>query len=865
MVSRSSDQTWLEIDEFVEEFELAWGEDVPEISDFLPSRDHRRFRDVLLEIVRADIELRWQRSCVKSLEAYGAQFPELFDDLELLSQVAFEEYRLRRLAGESVHPADYAAQYGISILNWSTLLSEVRPIVERGSSSIAMNSPGREHGSREHAAASSFPEVGTKLLGFELWSELGRGAFSRVYLARQGDLANRHVVLKVSSESFAEADKLAQLQHAHIVPIYSVHQAGDLTAACMPYFGAATLADLLREVTGQKSLPPSGKAIVETLHAFRGRTQRTKLPRPASSGDPARGKPPGEVHATTAAEPDHPLAGSLRQFSRLSYVEAVLWIGARVAEGLSHAHERGILHNDLKPANILLAEDGRPMLLDFNLSEDLKRNESAPAAFVGGTLPYMSPEQIRAFQDRRHGSDARSDLFALGVILFELLTGRNPFPVHHGTVEDLLPRMLHERSQAPPALRRLNPAVTPAVEALVRHCLEPDPARRYQTAAELQEDLDRHLKHLPLRSLREPSLRERARKWTRRHPRLTSVATIGLLASSLAFAIGTFQEEKRIAAVQAEITDLMREGQHAMDHDAAEVAQGRFLAAWMKVQAEPRLFDHLAGVAGWLDHSRRAVIQDQWKQRIPPRDYDERRDHALLLGLLLNATPQSTLPEARDAIHDALRLTIAGDPGWQREREQLTLVEADLIAAESPASALAFLEAASEFSSRLYLEHKAARLDALGRTAEAAEARLQAGQLPPEPAASLFLSGMHRLRQQEFDLARQDFEDVLETSPEHFTARLFQALCFLNQRRPQEAKVALTACIAQRPCFQWSVYFRSQASRALGDVRGAIFDLQRVLDMAPPQPLHDAVLAQLKTAQMDQAGASPDRNAPDGQ
>src|SRR5207249_109242 len=113
----------------------------------------------------------------------------------------------------------------------------------------------------------------------------------------------------------------------------------------------------------------------------------------------------------------------------LSYVEAVLWIGARLADGLAHAHDRGVIHRDLKPANILLTDDGQPMLLDFNLSDDARLQGSPAAAGMGGTLPYMSPEQLRAFVDRTRSLDARTDLYALGVILYELLTRKHPFPV----------------------------------------------------------------------------------------------------------------------------------------------------------------------------------------------------------------------------------------------------------------------------------------------------------------------------------------------------------------------------------------------------------------------------------------------------
>src|SRR5260221_1184798 len=110
----------------------------------------------------------------------------------------------------------------------------------------------------------------------------------------------------------------------------------------------------------------------------------------------------------------------------MSYVEAILWIGARLADGLGHAHQRGILHRDLKPANILLTDEGQPMLLDFNLSEDTKRHPTASAAQVGGTLPYMAPEHLEAFQGGARPVDARSDLYSLGIILYQLLTRLPP-------------------------------------------------------------------------------------------------------------------------------------------------------------------------------------------------------------------------------------------------------------------------------------------------------------------------------------------------------------------------------------------------------------------------------------------------------
>src|SRR5262249_41485061 len=160
--------------------------------------------------------------------------------------------------------------------------------------------------------------------------------------------------------------------------------------------------------------------------------------------------------------------------------------------GLAHAHERGILHLDLKPANILVTDEGQPMLLDFNLARDTKGG-SMSTALVGGTLPYMSPEQLRDFQASGQAIDARSDLYSLGVILFELLPCRPAFAAPQGRGQGLIARLLDNRQHPPPRLRRWNGAVPLAVESMIRRCLEPDPARRYQSAQDLNDDLQRQL------------------------------------------------------------------------------------------------------------------------------------------------------------------------------------------------------------------------------------------------------------------------------------------------------------------------------------------------------------------------------------
>src|SRR5262249_39074742 len=153
---------------------------------------------------------------------------------------------------------------------------------------------------------------------------------------------------------------------------------------------------------------------------------------------------------------------------------------AQLAAGLGHAHERGILHRDIKPANVLVTDDGVPMLLDFNLADDVNAEHTIRSAAIGGTLPYMAPEQMAAFRNHPAKMDARPDLFALGVLLYELLSGHRPYPDRSGSLPETVSAMAADRATPSPPVRASNKFVRPSLEALVMKLLDADPDRRYQ-------------------------------------------------------------------------------------------------------------------------------------------------------------------------------------------------------------------------------------------------------------------------------------------------------------------------------------------------------------------------------------------------
>jgi serine/threonine protein kinase len=443
---------WIEREKYVEGFESARAADPnADFAPFLPPSGHPLYIAVLEEMIRIDLEQHWLRGEPRWLEDYLPRFPQLMEASASIRTLAFEEFRLRRQAGQAPTSEEYKLRFGIDP---GRHIRDDRLDLVPG----PYTPPPRTDRFAQVMAA--LPHVGDQFLDYRLLAELGAGAYGRAFLAER---AGRRVALKVGPALGAEP--LTRLSHPNIVPIEEVFHVGSFRAVVMPYLGGTTLAHVLKGVAGLKELPIRGVALFAAL--------RPELP-------------PGELPPADAAL--RPAVESVY------YADAVLWLAAQVADGLAHAHGQGVVHLDLKPANVLLTEAGRPMLLDFHpRSPNLFGDQPA-----GGTLPYMAPEQIEAFRGRQCEVDPRADLFALGVMLYQFFTGRLPFDAPADVSAEGLDAILVDRHKATPDPTEVNRAMSPPASAIVRRLLAPDPADRFPSALELIAELRRALKDFPL-------------------------------------------------------------------------------------------------------------------------------------------------------------------------------------------------------------------------------------------------------------------------------------------------------------------------------------------------------------------------------
>ncbi len=349
---------------------------------------------------------------------------------------------------------------------------------------------------RQSRPIASYPAID----GFRIIREVGRGGMGVVYEAEEERLS-RHVALKVLPASSLmepkqvqrferEARAAARLHHTNIVPVFgSGHQEGH-HYYFMQYIDGRGFNAVLDELRRLRQ-GPSSASMTEELSTI---TDRDRL--------------------------------AYRSLAR---------IGLQVALALEHAHDQGVLHRDIKPSNLLLDTKGNVWVTDFGLAKTLEAEDLTSTGDVLGTIRYMAPER---FAGR---CDARSDLYSLGLTLYELVALRPAYEAQDRY--ELIERM---RRDDPTSLRKLDPRFPRDLETIIHKLIAREPARRYATAAALAADLSRFLEDRPVQA-RPASPPKRALRWCRRNPWVASF----LAALTLGAIVSTWQAIRATSAGRA--------------------------------------------------------------------------------------------------------------------------------------------------------------------------------------------------------------------------------------------------------------------------------------------------------------------------
>jgi WD40 repeat protein/serine/threonine protein kinase len=482
-------------------------------------------------------------------------------DQDLLGEIA-EEFAARLRDGEAPSPSEYAGKYPALAGEILELFPALMAIERFKSDEPDL----RGEGAPEDDAPSSGVPI-RRMGDYLLLREVGRGGMGVVYEAEQVSLGRRVALKLLPGHALSdqqvvlrfrrEAKSAAGLHHTNIVPVFGIGEHEGVHYYVMQYIRGRGLDEVIRELQRSRQAEgllggplDVGLTAAEASAADVARALATGcFPRPLAvglgptddadtgpasierteRGSTAKVQPRATVERAGVGSGTAPPATSQPGRSGLNsmtdtsqhYWPGVARVGLQVARALQYAHSQGVLHRDIKPSNLLMDMQGTVWVADFGLAKAIADADLTHTGDVVGTLRYMAPERFDGL------SDARSDIYALGLTLYELLTLRPAFDAVDRN------RLIQQVTEGEPTRpRRLAPGIPRDLETICLKCIEKQPARRYDSASALADDLQCWLEGRPIAARRVSHL-ERSVKWARRKPALA-----GLLGFSTASLVG---------------------------------------------------------------------------------------------------------------------------------------------------------------------------------------------------------------------------------------------------------------------------------------------------------------------------------------